>query len=71
MVKKGQLEEIAKEPELKELRKELNRFEVFCFRVKNRQLQCLTKDTKYGVAFNRALQKRAKEHDKKQSVKSK
>lgn len=76
MVKKGQLEEIdVKEPELKELRKELNRLGVKFSVLRDKEtgnynVFFQAKDTKVmDVAFNRALQKAEQKHDKKQSVK--
>ena len=76
MVKKGQLEEIdVKEPELKELRKELNKHGVKFSVLRDKEtgnynVFFQAKDIKVmDVAFNRALQKAEQKHDKKQSVK--
>lgn len=75
MVKKGQLEEIdVKEPELKELRKELNKHGVKFSVLRDKEtgnynVFFQAKDTRVmDVAFDRALQKAEKKNDKKQSV---
>lgn len=76
MVKKGQLEEIeVKDPELKELRKELNKHGVKFSVLRDKETGNFNvffqaKDTKVmDVAFSRALQKAEQKYDKKQSVK--
>lgn len=76
LVKKGQLEEIeVKEPELKELRKELNKHGVKFSVLRDKEtgnynVFFQAKDTKVmDVAFSKALQKAEQRHDKKQSVK--
>jgi S-adenosylhomocysteine hydrolase len=76
LVKKGQLEEIeVKEPELKELRKELNKHGVKFSILRDKEsgnynVFFQAKDTKVmDVAFSKALQKAEQKHDKKQSVK--
>lgn len=75
MVKKGQLEEIdVKEPELKELRKELNKHGVKFSVLRDKEtgnynVFFQAKDTRVmDMAFNRALQRSEKKNDKKQSV---
>ena len=76
LVKKGQLEEIqVKEPELKELRKELNKHGVKFSILRDKEtgnynVFFQAKDTKImDIAFSKALQKAEQKHDKKQSVK--
>ncbi len=75
MVKKGQLEEIPiKEAELKELRKELNRYGVkfSVMRDKgtgNYSVFFQAKDTKVmDLAFKKAIETSEKKHDQKESV---
>lgn len=75
MVKRGQLEEIAvKEPELKELKKELNKYGVKFSVMKDKEtgnynVFFQAKDTKImDLAFNKALQNAERKHDRKESV---
>lgn len=75
MVKKGQLEEIpVKEAELKELKKELNKYGVKFSVMRDKEtgnynVFFQSKDTKImDIAFSKALAKAGKKHDRKESV---
>ncbi len=75
LAKKGQLEEIAvKEPELKELKKELIKYGVKFSVMRDKETQNYNvffqaKDTKImDLAFNHALKIAEKKHDRKQSI---
>ena len=75
MVKRGQLEEIpVKEAELKELKKELNKYGVKFSVMRDKEtgnynVFFQAKDTKVmELAFNKALQKAEQKHDRKESV---